>query len=856
MLKKFTNYLYLFFSQYKLFWYLQNKQYNLMFSIKKFLFNIKKSLLDNTEKKKAYSTFFKWSFTKTISIIFLTYLLQIINPYVDYWIKAILNEYLKPDNVVFKLNLINNSEYITFLSAIAAIGGVFIALYFSSLSAINATLYSTFSKNLRDLLYRDKISDTYIRILSITTFFSFTLIGFYLLGFEKIYIAIPILLLLIGFSIFSYFGMGNRMHELLSSDTLSHSIFNNLYRYINYTTKSDIYNHDRSFQKHYFTQASNEIKLLSSLIETSLENYKIHNASFQNITLNIFKLLTYYQIKKRLIPHNSLWYRQEYEYKDLYKMGNFSNLDIFVQNAMIPQGENKSDLFWIEDKLIIYIIKILINKIKNDEIEDYQDQLSYLLGYLKTLVKHGNIRYAVKIIEQLKKEIYTDSSIKNSNLLLLTDYTYSLPVEMLLEFIKNINIYSYNFVSGVVNSNDLSKEQVKNKFNENLSETLNWLQEKLSLEIKAEGKEISHKWYQVEIIMLTLSKEFIDNIETINSLLKSFFENNLKDKDIQVYATILHRKWELINKYVLNFQQIETILNEYIDKRNIYDLNWKEFSIDEYKSKNQILKKECILEIGEALTVIDDRKTDDIPDIKGFFLQTTSENLIELLLDKNYEELINIYPKFLISSMFKYYDLRPNFNAEHLNWRKEGELVQSFLPILNLLEITGLIKIILEFNEEQEIWNDIENYWIKLLKDEKKFISISFIHSIISISDSRLGVSPGDDQRFNWNIKIKTFLKNKIKKDSFTKNFGGVSPIFHREEIILHDNVLIREYIGNDIYSKDVDGISIFIYTILTKNFKEENLKFKWPRDQESFENSLERNEELYEEYKNAKQKA
>lgn len=304
----------------------------------------------------------------------------------------------------FKLNLINNSEYITFLSAIAAIGGVFIALYFSSLSAINATLYSTFSKNLRDLLYRDKISDTYIRILSITTFFSFTLIGFYLLGFEKIYIAIPILLLLIGFSIFSYFGMGNRMHELLSSDTLAHSIFNNLYRYINYTTKSDIYNHDKSFQKHYFSQASNEIKLLSSLIETSLENYKIHNASFQNITLNIFKLLTYYQIKKRQIPHNSLWYRQEYEYKDLYKMGNFSNLDIFVQNAMMPQGENKSDLFWIEDKLIVYIIKILINKIKNDEIEDYQDQLSYLLGYLKTLVRHGNIRYAVKIIEQLKKK--------------------------------------------------------------------------------------------------------------------------------------------------------------------------------------------------------------------------------------------------------------------------------------------------------------------------------------------------------------------------------------------------------------------------------------------------------------------
>ena len=105
-----------------------------------------------------------------------TDILQIINPYIDDLIQVFIIDYLKPDNVNFTLNFISNSEYITFLSAIAAIGGVFIALYFSSLSAINATLYSTFSKNLRDLLYRDSISNTYIKVLSYTTFFSFTLI--------------------------------------------------------------------------------------------------------------------------------------------------------------------------------------------------------------------------------------------------------------------------------------------------------------------------------------------------------------------------------------------------------------------------------------------------------------------------------------------------------------------------------------------------------------------------------------------------------------------------------------------------------------------------------------------------------
>lgn len=856
MLKKFTNHLYLFFSQYKFFWHIQKKQYNLIFNVKKLLFYTKKSLLNSSERKEAYSTFFKWSFTKTIIIILFTYILQIVNPYIDCWIKALLHDHLKPDNVVFELISNNNPEYIAFLSAITAIGGVFIALYFSSLSAINATLYSTFSKNLRDLLYRDKISDTYIKILSITTFFAFTLIGFNLLGFEKIYIAIPILLLLIGFSIFSYYGMGNRMHQLLSSDTLSHSIFKNLYKYIDYATKNDIYNRDVSFQKHYFTSASQEIKLLTSLIETSLENYKTHNTSFQNITLNIFKLLIYYQAKKRLISYDSLWYRQKYEYKDLYKMGNFSDLNIFLQNAMMPQGESKSDLFWIEDKLVDYIIKILINKIKNDEIEDYQDLLAYLLNYLKILVRNGNIKYAIKIIEQLKKEICNDSSIENSNLLLLTDYTYSLPVEIILEFIKNIKIYSYENISDIVNSNDLTKELVRNKFNENLSEPLNWLQEKLKLEVEAEGREISHKWYQTEILMLTLSKEFIDNIEIINDFLETFFDDFLKDKDIQIYATILNRKWESINKYLFHFQSIELVLNKYLEERKINDLNWKEFFIEKYKDKNKILRKKCIVEIGDTLTLVDDRKDSRFPDIKGFFLQITSENLLDLVLELNYDELINIYPKFLISSMNKYYELRPNFDLTQLDFRKENELVQSFLPILNLLEITGLIKIILEFNEEQHTWDIIENYWLNLFKSEDKFISIDFIHAIISVSDSRIGVAPGYDQRFNWNVKIKTYLKSKIKKDFFTKSYQGPIPIFDQENIVLHENVLIREYIGNDRYSKDIDGISIFIYTILIKNFKEEKLEFGWQRNQESFERSLKRNQEIYEEYKNARKKA
>ena len=271
------NYLYLFFSQYKFFWSVQVKYKTYKLEAKKRIFYFERFIDKQKESYKVYSVFKKWSFLNIFLIATGTYILQIVSPCVEVIIKYILNEFMTPNFVSFEMYSIVNSEYITFLSAIAAIGGVFIALYFSSLSAINATLYSTFSNNLRDLLYREKLGNSYIKFLSNTTFFAFCLIVFYLLGYEKIYAALPIMLVLIGITIFSYIELGMYTSKLFNVDTLSMSIFKNLYKYINNSIKKDMYHQDKIFQNHHYTLTSQELELLKSLLDTSLHHYEIHN---------------------------------------------------------------------------------------------------------------------------------------------------------------------------------------------------------------------------------------------------------------------------------------------------------------------------------------------------------------------------------------------------------------------------------------------------------------------------------------------------------------------------------------------------------------------------------------------------
>lgn len=555
-----------------------------------------------------------------------------------------------------------------------------------------------------------------------------------------------------------------------------------------------------------------------------------------------------------MIPYESLWYKQKVEYKDLYKPGN-TGLNIFLQSATMPQGDRKYNLFWIEEKLIPYTIKILINKIQNNEIEHYKNILSSFDEYLSYLVQFGNIEYAIKIITRLKENIYKLDSLNHSEMFELIQYIYSLPLNIIFNFYHNINIYSYSDVSTVVNSNNLAKDNLQDKFQENSIESLNWLQKRLKIEYEAEnGKEITPKWYQIEILMLTISRNFISNIESIDKLLNEFFNKDLENKDLQLYSIMLTQKWETINKYIIHYQKIEEILNEYQKERKIDGLNWKKFSIEKLKEQNNQLRKETILEIGKILHKIGKREDENFPDIFGYFLQLTSDNLLELSIEKNFVYLKEIYPSFLFSSLIKYEELRPEFNnINEFDWRKENEFIVSFHPIMNLIEITGLIKTVLEFNYEQETWIFIEKLWLDLFNNAVSTFNVQFLETIIFTTESAMGMPIGDEQRFNWKNKVKDYLEANIERDSFVQANKGKYSFMHHENIILHDSALIREFLGDEQYGNNIDGIDVFIYSILNKNFKDKNFNFGWKRNNKKFEDSMKRNTEIYEEYQNAR---
>jgi hypothetical protein len=120
------------------------------------------------------------------------------------------------------------ANYVSWLSAIAQIGGVFIALYFTAVTAAAGAVYAQVPNNIRDLLARERVGNVYIRSLTQATFLPLCLVALHFLGLEPMRVAVPFLALVAGTGIIAFAALGRRAFDLFDPTRLAASLFGDL----------------------------------------------------------------------------------------------------------------------------------------------------------------------------------------------------------------------------------------------------------------------------------------------------------------------------------------------------------------------------------------------------------------------------------------------------------------------------------------------------------------------------------------------------------------------------------------------------------------------------------------------------
>ena len=246
---------------------------------------------------------------KLVLSIFFTALLQFMNPHFTPWFTKI------------GFTIPEESDYGTLLGAVIGVGGVFIALYYAAVSTIGSAIYAKFPNNIRDLLAHEKLGNAYMRLLALITFFGVCLLIFHTAGLEPIILAMPFLIVGAGVMIIGFVRLGARAFNLFDPTNLAYSLFEKLGKLHKQMQVGGYQWSNQSFQDLAHKNAQIDIERLSTLSEIVAQESHLNGRPFVRLCNNLLLFLRNYETKRKLIPTNSLWYRQRYEHPDWYRTG-------------------------------------------------------------------------------------------------------------------------------------------------------------------------------------------------------------------------------------------------------------------------------------------------------------------------------------------------------------------------------------------------------------------------------------------------------------------------------------------------------------------------------------------------------
>jgi hypothetical protein len=761
-----------------------------------------------------------------------------------------LNNFIAPFAIKNGLQIPKDTSYTSFLGTIAGIGGVFIGLYYAAVSTISTAIYNKMSNNVRDLFTKEKYGNSYIEFLAYITFTSLVFLGFHLLGFPRTYLAVIIMIIFSGSSILAFIKLGQRVFYFFDPTTLSDSLFKDLTKNILNVTPKGLKWQDKSFQNHEHELALVQLETLEMLCDYANKEAHLNGRSFFNIANKACKFLHNYQIHKREIPTKSYWYSRKYDQKNWFKADYFS-LTTALQTSTKIQPEEKSDNYWLEDRIVKIIMIFIKTNYSLNRYEFVLSILGYIELYLKSLADDLELSKAYDILEEIADILIDDiPNIEKDQILKYSESLERLAIFERFQLIStSLLLRTIQYVEKC-NRGELYKNIEKIKWNSVKQiycrkhpshglERLEWLYERISFEKKADGRVITPIWYNIELVSHAEANSLSNAYDVLFKRNSDRFDKWIKRLDKKnrfwLSAALLSNELEYWDKLKYHTTYFSSAWKSIIEDKKIKELSWPDIRFDEFEeisNKRQKVLNEKISEKGLFLVLLN--RPESFPDYAGQFIHLSAQKIIDSICFGDSESLIKMF-KYFHNASFRIYDeLCPDITSK--DWRLKYDIERAIIPIVNVMDISGYAKIIAEYYEKEELWTEVKNVWDEYFAlDENKGVKVNLLFVIREIYNDTMSL---DLVRSNWKIQIKNVL-HQVERKMHSQWYNN--PI---DEIILHKSPIVRIF----SYDRQYDfynGIDMFLVEyilnselkdLITVSYNEITLKDEIEKEKERWE--------------------
>lgn len=376
--------------------------------------------------------------------------------------------------------------------------------------------------------------------------------------------------------IIGFVRLGARAFNLFDPTNLSFSLFEKLGKLHKQMQAGGYQWSDQSFQNHAHKNAQISIETLSTLSEIAAKEPHLNGRPFASLSNNLLSFLWNYETKRKLIPTNSLWYRQQYEHPDWYRTSD-TEISIAHETAAVLQPTVVRDTRWIESEILPIVERCVKINLDEKRYEIVNLLLSSLDKYIQILAAEHQVEFAVNLISDIftwcEKNIFenegnlvTEEPLEH---LEICKRLAIMPINVLVAYIRTIELYyeQNSVLQRIGNISWKSEKSIyKAEFAEHVLKVLEELRPRLTFEERVEGRIISETWY-IQKLIAQKEAENIGNAlvcfyEQVSELYARWIETAKSSQHPWLEAQIISRESEYWNKLDYHTPALHQLWND------------------------------------------------------------------------------------------------------------------------------------------------------------------------------------------------------------------------------------------------------------------------------------------------------
>jgi hypothetical protein len=691
------------------------------------------------------------------------------------------------------------SAYDSLLETVAAATGVFLALYFTAVSAIAASIYVSVPHDIRSLIVGDRLGNLYVRLVAFAMALCVLLLVVHAAAGTTYRLAPPIVGLLAVFSIFAFIRLGRHAFYLADpthlAETIAERFESQAARARHGSWRWDV----PEVQAHFRRVASASLATLSSLLRIATEQEHLRGQSARALFLKTNLLLARYLAGRHRIATKSRWFGERYEHPQWY-LADSATLQSAANLAGALTPTTVPDVFWVENEIVPGLIEAIASAVAEDLRSGSPGTGLETLGALSTSWDQFGanwsaeeaLRFTRELSDQVLGALCGGSGERRGPIgPALGDALGLVPIALELGFHRTLEPMPID---------ELDRRLIAADWSASESPYLMRLPRAViaALEDLGAGVHFEHdsaateetrtpQWYVREVAFFHYEHEMQAQIRALLDFHASWFteaaDRLSKAARLEAAAAVLTRGLESAWKLERHLPHWRAALEALQARGERVDFHRPEWDWDAWSAQVEEMSAEIQLALTRSIPGLAElERSDETPDYLGQAVHLSAEACTEALRVDDVERFKPLFAAYFYGALLVTERVREAVQGQH----PEQAVTWMTQPVLDAVDLSGYALIYSELHQNPELWEACREIWDRYLSGADGAERLQTIATWIAFENRRLGFSPRGMVRQGWERGLSQALAELPRGAPRGGRFFAPGRVEHPSSLIRH----------------------------------------------------------------------